>query len=175
MNQAVEKNETTKFATGVVVKAYGNLLQVKFKGDIRQGEVAMVNLNGLKLKAEVIEIVGDEAKIQVYEDTREIRLGTDVEFSGDLLEAELGPGLLSSIFDGLENPLVEVAEISGYFLTRGVYLPALDRKRHWDIILRRKKDRFCDAETPWAQRLKDAFSIISWCHSPIMGSTQSLG
>lgn len=120
-------------AKGRVLKAYGNLLQVEFQGSIRQGEVAMVELEGTKLKAEVIEIVGDEAKIQVFEDTKGIKLNTTVSFTGELLEAELGPGLLTSIFDGLQNPLEEVAKEAGLFLPRGVYLPAIDRKKHWDF------------------------------------------
>ncbi len=120
-------------ATGSVEKAFGNLLEVRFEGDIRQGEVAMVDLEGVMLKSEVIEITGDIAKIQVYEDTRGIKLGTQVKFTGDLLEAELGPGLLSSIYDGLQNPLEEVAENSGYYLPRGVYLPPIDRTKHWDF------------------------------------------
>lgn len=120
-------------ATGIVVKAFGNLLHVRFEGDIRQGEVAFVKLGDLKLKGEVIEIVGDEAKLQVFEDARGIKLGTQVEFSALLLEAELGPGLLTSIIDGLQNPLESVAEATGLFLTRGTYLPALDRQRKWDF------------------------------------------
>lgn len=120
-------------AQGKVVKAFGNLLQVEFKGHIRQGEVAMVHINGIKLKAEVIEIMGNEAKIQVFEDTKGVKLDTEVSFSGDLLEAELGPGLLSSIFDGLQNPLVNVADESGFFLPRGLYLTPLDRHRRWDF------------------------------------------
>jgi len=120
-------------AKGHVVKAFGNLLHVAFEGDIRQGEVAHVRLGELLLKAEVIEIAGSEAKLQVFEDTRGIRLGTQVEFSGHLLEAELGPGLLTSIIDGLQNPLEQVADATGLFLSRGVYLPALDRTRHWDF------------------------------------------
>ena len=55
-----------------------------------------------------------------------------MEFTGELLEAELGPGLLSSILDGLQNPLEDVANAAGLFLPRGVYIPALDRKRKWD-------------------------------------------
>lgn len=121
----------TLLATGKVVKAFGNLLQVQFEGDIRQGEVVMVHIDDVKMKAEVIEIVGNEAKIQVFEDTRGIKLHTPVSFTGDLLEAELGPGLLTSIFDGLQNPLVKVAETSGFFLPRGLYLPAIDRQKHW--------------------------------------------
>lgn len=117
--------------TGKVVKAYGNLLQVRFVGNIRQGEVAMVHLGETSLKGEVIEIVGNEAKVQVFEDTRGIEFNTSVTFSGDLLEAELGPGLLSSVFDGLQNPLEQVAEAAGYFLPRGIYIAPLDRKKLW--------------------------------------------
>lgn len=124
--------ESSKLAKGKVVKAFGNLLQVKFEGNVRQGEVAYVDINGSKLKAEVIEILGDEAKIQVFEDTHGTKLDTTVHFSEDLLEAELGPGLLTSIFDGLENRLVTVAEKSGYFLPRGLYIPPLDREVEWD-------------------------------------------
>lgn len=130
MEQTLKSKENIH-ATGKVVKAFGNLLQVEFDGDIRQGEVVMVHVEDLKLKAEVIEIVGNEAKIQVFEDTKGIKLLTPVYFTGDLLEAELGPGLLTSIFDGLQNPLVKVADMSGFFLPRGVYLPAIDRKRNW--------------------------------------------
>ncbi len=133
MEQMVASQES-KNAKGKVVKAFGNLLQVEFDGNIRQGEVAMVHGdNNVKLKAEVIEIIGSEAKIQVFEDTQGVRLNSSVSFTGDLLEAELGPGLLTSIFDGLQNPLVKVADVSGYFLPRGLYLSALDRKRHWDF------------------------------------------
>lgn len=124
--------EEQRSATGKVLKAFGNLLQVKFEGDIRQGEVAMVQLEGVELKAEVIEIVGDEVKIQVFEDTKGVKLNTPVRFTGDLLEAELGPGLLTSIFDGLQNPLEKVANEAGLFLPRGIYLNAIDRKKKWD-------------------------------------------
>ncbi len=119
-------------AKGKVVKAFGNLLHVAFEGSVRQGEVAMVKLGHLLLKGEVIEIAGSEVKLQVFEDTRGIELGTPVEFNGHLLEAELGPGLLGAIIDGLQNPLEKVADATGLFLSRGVYLPPLDRSRHWD-------------------------------------------
>lgn len=120
------------FATGKVLKAYGNLLQVSFDGTIRQGEVAYVVVDGCRLKAEVIEIAGNTAKIQVFEDTKGVKLNTPIEFTSFLLEAELGPGLLASIVDGLQNPLEEVAKQAGYFLPRGVYLPPLDRKKLWE-------------------------------------------
>lgn len=118
-------------ATGRVIKAYGNLLQVLFVGNVRQGEIAFVTVDNAALKAEVIEITGNIAKIQVYEDTRGIKLDSPVHFIHDLLEAELGPGLLTSIFDGLQNRLEEVAKQSGYFLPRGLYVSSIDREKEW--------------------------------------------
>lgn len=117
---------------GRVVKAFGNLLHVQFDGVIRQGEVAMVQVGDVGLKGEVIEIAGKEAKVQVFEDTRDVKLDTVVKFTNSLLDAELGPGLLSSIVDGLQNPLEKVANQAGFFLPRGLYLPSLDRSTHWD-------------------------------------------
>jgi V/A-type H+-transporting ATPase subunit A len=118
-------------ATGSVVEAFGNLLHVRFEGNIRQGEVAKVKVGGVELLAEVIEIAGHIAKIQVFEDTRGIKLNTAVAFSDHLLEAELGPGLLTMIFDGLQNPLEKVAATTGVYLSRGVYIAPLDRHKQW--------------------------------------------
>lgn len=128
----MNQTKQNQVATGKVVKAFGNLLQVEFDGSVRQGEIAMVQLDGVELKAEVIEIAGDTVKIQVFEDTKGIKLNTPVRFTEDLLEAELGPGLLSSIFDGLQNPLEAVADEAGHFLPRGIYINALDRDKHWE-------------------------------------------
>lgn len=133
MTQLVDSQEEIKMSQGKVKKAFGNLIQVKFEGHIRQGEVAMVQVEDAMLKGEVIEIIGSEAKIQIFEDTKGIKLNSIVHFTGELLEAELGPGLLTSIFDGLQNPLDPLAEQAGFFLPRGLYLPAIDRKRHWDF------------------------------------------
>ncbi|SCA58439.1 V-type ATP synthase alpha chain [Chlamydiales bacterium SCGC AB-751-O23] len=127
------ENSSKVYARGRVIKAFGNLLQVKFEGNICQGEVAMVEVDGQELKAEVIEILGDEAKIQVFEDTKGVKLNTEVRFIRDLLVAELGPGILTSIVDGLQNPLEKVAQEAGLFLQRGVYLKPLDREKKWDF------------------------------------------
>jgi len=121
-------------ATGYVKRAFGNLVYVVFNQNIRQGEVAYIKLPTIDLKAEVIEIAGTEAKLQVFEDTRDISLNTPVEFTGHLLEAELGPGLLSNIYDGLQNPLEELANRSGYFLSKGIHASPLDRDRTWEFI-----------------------------------------
>lgn len=120
-------------ARGNVVNALGNLLHVEFEGAIRQGEIASIHLGATPLKGEVIEIQGNRAKIQVFEETWGIHLGTPVTFEGHLLEAELGPGLLGLIADGLQNPLEKLADHCGLFLARGVYLPPLDRGRKWDF------------------------------------------
>lgn len=123
--------EKEKQATGKVVQAFGNLLHVTFDGHIRQGELTLIELGNESFIAEVIEIAKDYAKVQVFEDTSEVKLGTPVKFKGHLLEAELGPGLLTSIFDGLQNPLEDVAKKTGLYLQRGVYLPPLDREKKW--------------------------------------------
>jgi V/A-type H+-transporting ATPase subunit A len=126
--------QNKKHATGQVVQAFGNLLHVRFEGSIRQGEMARVRVGDESLLAEVIEIAGNEAKLQVFEDTRGIKLHTPVEFNDHLLEAELGPGLLTSIFDGLQNPLEDVANKTGVYLQRGVYMPPLNRQKNWDFV-----------------------------------------
>jgi len=128
-----EQSQKLKNAVGTVVQAFGNLLHVRFDGSIRQGEVAHVKVGDSHLLSEVIEIAGSEAKIQVFEDTRGVKLGTPVQFAGHLLEAELGPGLLASIFDGLQNPLEEVANVTGVYLSRGVYMKPLNREKKWDF------------------------------------------
>ncbi len=129
MNETISEER----ASGKVFRAEANLLHVTFQGNIRQGELCSVQLGNLSLLGEVIEIVGNAAKVQVFEDTRGIALDTPVAFLGRLLEAELGPGLLTSIFDGLQNPLEEVAQKAGLFLKRGIYIPALDRKKKWEF------------------------------------------
>jgi len=121
-----------KKATGIVIKAFGNLLHVKFEGNIRQGEVSFVRIDDKSFASEVIEIAANEAKIQVFEDTSGIKVNNPVEFSTHLLQAELGPGLLTSIFDGLQNPLEKIADKAGLFLSRGLYINALDREKKWE-------------------------------------------
>lgn len=122
---------TSKQTTqGYVVEAYGNLLRVHVDGHVRQGEVAYVSVDDTWLKAEIIEVVGDEVKIQVFEETQGISRGALVTFSGHLLEAELGPGLLQGIFDGLQNRLEILADTS-LFLRRGEYVDAICRETVW--------------------------------------------
>lgn len=120
-------------AVGKVIYTLGNLIKVAFDGDIVQGEIAYVQLENESLKAEVIEIEGKVAKIQVFEDTRGIKKGTPVIFTEEMLVVELGPGILGEIYDGLQNPLEKVADLTGLFLSRGCYLEALDRVKRWNF------------------------------------------
>jgi V/A-type H+-transporting ATPase subunit A len=96
-----------------------------------QNEVAYACIGELKLKAEVIRVRGKNAELQVFEDTVGVKVGDPVEFTGNLLSVELGPGLLTQVFDGLQNPLPALAEQCGFFLQRGTYLKALPRDTKW--------------------------------------------
>ncbi|MBN2162319.1 MAG: V-type ATP synthase subunit A [Pontiellaceae bacterium] len=118
---------------GRIVGVNGNLLKVAFEKPVIQNEVAYacVGAGDLKLKAEVIRIRGNNAELQVFEDTVGLKVGDPVEFTGELLSVELGPGLLTQVFDGLQNPLPALAKECGFFLQRGTYLKALPRDTKW--------------------------------------------
>ena len=117
--------------TGKVAAVNGNMVAVEFEESVIQNEVAYVVSGEEKLKAEVIRVKGNRADLQVFEDTYGIKVGDAVEFTNDLLSVELGPGLLGQIFDGLQNPLPQLAEAHGFFLKRGAYLKPLDESRMW--------------------------------------------
>ncbi len=118
---------------GKVVAVNGNMLSVAFDGVVSLNEVGYVNVAGKKLKSEVIRIRNGQAQLQVYEMTKGISTGDEVEFTGELLSVELGPGLLGQVFDGLQNPLPQLAEQAGYFLERGIYLDAIPDERVWSF------------------------------------------
>ncbi|MBD3377573.1 V-type ATP synthase subunit A [candidate division KSB1 bacterium] len=120
-----------KKSTGTISAINGNLLTVSFDERISQNEVGYAIKDGERLKAEVIRIQGNKAFMQVYEDTKGLYVGGTVEYSGDMLSVELGPGLLRQIYDGLQNPLPELAEEFGFFLPKGVVLEALDAEKKW--------------------------------------------
>lgn len=117
---------------GHVVSVNGNMVNVEFTGAVTKNEVGYIVLGDTRLKSEVIRINGNTASLQVYEMTGGVAVGDEVEFTGELLSAELGPGLLTQIYDGLQNPLPELAEQCGFFLERGVYLDAIP-DRDWEF------------------------------------------
>ncbi len=118
---------------GKVVGINGNMVSVEFTGAVSMNEVCYVKVGDTRLKSEIIRIRGNVAQIQVYEMTNSIQCGDEVEFTGDLLSAELGPGLLGQVYDGLQNPLPLLAEKAGWFLERGVYVNALDTDKRWEF------------------------------------------
>ncbi|MCF6176941.1 MAG: V-type ATP synthase subunit A [Victivallaceae bacterium] len=119
--------------TGTIVGVNGNMLTVEFDTFVTQNEVAYAITGEERLKCEVIRIRGKLADLQVFEETGGLKVGDKVEFTDELLSVELGPGLLTRVFDGLQNPLNDLAEISGFFLQRGLYLPALDYEAEWEF------------------------------------------
>ncbi|MDE6515402.1 MAG: V-type ATP synthase subunit A [Bacteroidales bacterium] len=115
---------------GTVSGITANLVTVKTEGPVAQNEICFIDLRGVKLMAEVIKIDGDTAYVQVYESTRGLQVGAPVSFEGHLLEVTLGPGLLSSYYDGLQNNL---ETMEGVFLRRGEYTEPLDKTKKWDF------------------------------------------
>jgi V/A-type H+-transporting ATPase subunit A len=109
------------------------MVSVRFDGNVSMNEVGYVKVADKRLKSEVIRIRGDISQLQVFEITKGISIGDQVEFTGDMLAVELGPGLLGQVYDGLQNPLPQLAEAAGYFLERGVYLDALSTEKVWEF------------------------------------------
>ena len=116
---------------GKVVAINGNMVSVAVAGEVSMNEVGYIHVADRRLKSEVIRIRGDQVEVQVFEVTRGVSVGDKVEFSDELLAVELGPGLLTTVCDGLQNPLPELAERSGFFLERGLYLDPLNRAKRW--------------------------------------------
>ncbi|MFW5741920.1 MAG: V-type ATP synthase subunit A [Spirochaetota bacterium] len=120
---------------GTVIGVNGNMVSVEVEGEVALNEVGYIEATAgeetKRLKSEVIRVRGDRAEVQVFEMTTGIGVGDEVEFSGELLAVELGPGLLTRVYDGLQNPLPELAEQCGFFLDRGVYVNAIDRETKW--------------------------------------------
>lgn len=122
---------TTK--TGRIVGVNGNMVTAEFDLAVHQNEVAYVVVEDLRLIAEVIRVRGRYADLQVFEDTSGLRVGGRVEFADEMLAVELGPGLLTQIYDGLQNPLPAIAEQCGFFLPKGLQLVALPRETEWEF------------------------------------------
>ena len=124
--------------TGRVVGVNGNLVNVQFDESVIKNEVGYILVGDTRLKGEIIRITDGVASMQVYEMTGGIAVGDEVEFTGEMLSVELGPGLLTQVFDGLQNPLPILAEKCGFFLQRGVYLDPIPDKE-WDFTPSRKE------------------------------------
>ena len=126
--------------TGKIVAVNGNMITVAFDGAVAQNEVGYAILGDKRLMAEIVRVRGTRCDMQVFDATSELMVDDRVEFTGELLAAELGPGMLAQVYDGLQNPLAdlakEAAKISkdaGFFLQRGMYMSGLPRERRWDF------------------------------------------
>jgi len=115
---------------GKVKGIIANLVIVEANGPVSQNEICFLETRGTKLMAEIIKVIGTNAYVQVFESTRGLKIGDEVEFSGHMLEVVLGPGILSRNYDGLQNDL---DKMEGVFLKRGDYTYPLDIDRLWDF------------------------------------------
>ena len=118
--------------TGKISKIAGPLVVATGMREANMFDV--VRVSDSKLIGEIIEMHGDRASIQVYEETSGLGMGEPVESTGEPLSVELGPGLIEGIFDGIQRPLEKIRELVGNSLVRGVEVPALDREKKWHFV-----------------------------------------
>ena len=119
-------------ASGVITRISGPAVIAKGLGDARMYDIVRVGKE--KLIGEIIRLDGDTAFVQVYEDTSGLFVGEPVESTDVPLTLELGPGMLSSIYDGIQRPLDKIREAQGDFISRGVVVNSLDRSRTWQFV-----------------------------------------
>ena len=164
MKDSGTNSETIKIrqymkSTGKVTGIVSNLVTVELDGPVSQNELCYVTSGGTRLMAEVIKVNGKYAAIQVFESTRGLKNGNPVEFEGRMLEATLGPGLLSSSYDGLQNDLTTM---TGVFLKKGEYTNPLDETRLWDFTpIAKTGDKVTAAD--WLGEVMEG-----WLHHKIM-------
>ncbi|MFA7163410.1 MAG: V-type ATP synthase subunit A [Eubacteriales bacterium] len=116
---------------GRIVKVSGPLVIAEGMGDVKMFDV--VRVSDKRLIGEVIELRGDRASIQVYEETAGLGPGEPVESTGSPLSVELGPGLIEAIYDGIQRPLTYIRDIAGDRIPRGIEVPILDREKKWNF------------------------------------------
>ena len=115
--------------SGTIIKVSGPLVVAEGLGDANVSDVVRVGPD--RLIGEILNMTGDSASIQVYEETSGLGPGAEVESSGMPMSVELGPGMLENIYDGIQRPLPEIRELTGATISRGTDVPALNRKKKW--------------------------------------------
>ena len=115
--------------TGKVQGIISNIVIVRTEGAVSQNEICYITVGGVKLMAEVIKVTGKDAYVQVFDSTRGLRIGTEVEFEGHMLEATLAPGIISRNYDGLQNDLERMESL---FIERGTKTDPIDYEKLWD-------------------------------------------
>lgn len=132
--------------SGIITKVAGPLVIAEGMRDADMFDV--VRVSSQRLIGEIIEMHGDRASIQVYEETSGLGPGEIVESTGAPLSVELGPGLIGSIYDGIQRPLNEIMKVAGTNLKRGVDVPSLDHKKKWHFTpLVKKGDTVAAGDT----------------------------
>ena len=140
-------------STGKVTGIVSNLVTVECNGPVSQNEICYIRLGDTRLRAEVIKVNGKNAAVQVFESTRGLKNGDSVEFEDKMLEVTLGPGLLSSCYDGLQNDLTTM---TGVFLKRGEYTDALNHEKLWEFTpLAKAGDKVVAAD--WLGNVKEGW------------------
>lgn len=140
-------------STGKVTGIVSNLVTVECNGPVSQNEICYIRLGDTRLRAEVIKVNGKNAAVQVFESTRGLKNGDSVEFEDKMLEVTLGPGLLSSCYDGLQNDLTTM---TGVFLKRGEYTDALNHEKLWEFTpLAKPGDKVIAAD--WLGNVKEGW------------------
>ena len=118
--------------SGTIIKVSGPLVVAEGLSDANVSDV--VRVGSQRLIGEILNMSGDKASIQVYEETSGLGPGAAVETTGMPMSVELGPGMLENIYDGIQRPLPEIRELSGATISRGTDVPALNRSRKWDFV-----------------------------------------
>ena len=145
---------------GVIYRVAGPVVVAK---GIKPRMYDVVRVGNEKLMGEVIQLEGDKVIIQVYEDTSGIKPGEPVVDTHEPLKAELGPGMLGSIYDGIQRPLPVLVKQMGEFIKRGVDAPGLDQAKKWDFKATAKKEIRCPVDPSSAKlRRQKALSKKSW-------------
>ncbi|MBR6270884.1 MAG: V-type ATP synthase subunit A, partial [Lachnospiraceae bacterium] len=118
--------------SGIITKVSGPLVVAKGLADANVSDV--VRVGEKRLIGEILNMTGDSASIQVYEETSGLGPGAEVITTGMPMSVELGPGMLDNIYDGIQRPLPEMKELAGDCITRGIDVPALNRTKQWDFV-----------------------------------------
>ena len=139
--------------TGTVTGIVSNLVTVLTNGPVAENEICYITVAGTRLMAEVIKVNGKYAQVQVFESTRGLKNGDEVEFEGKMLEITLGPGLLRGVYDGLQNDLTTMKDV---FLKRGEYTDPLNHQTLWDFVpIAKAGDKVAAAD--WLGEVKEGW------------------
>src|SRR5919107_871461 len=126
----------TSISNGIISRISGSVVVATGVEESRMFDV--VRIGDLGLLGEIIRLEGDKATIQVYEDTTGLRPGEKIVNTKRPLSIQLGPGLLTSIYDGIQRPLDVLRNKSGDFISRGIFIPALDQQKKWEFVPTKK-------------------------------------